>query len=172
MSPTQAPAPLGNHSDVFLKIEGVDGESTDSKHKGEIEVLSYSWGASNPVSLGSGSGGLGAGRVSFTEMTFMVNFGKQSPKLFAACAGGDHFKKATITHRKSGKEQQEFLKYELTDLMVSSYQTATAGDHSIPTDSFTLAFTSVKMEYLGQDATGKVASPIKVGFDIGTNKKI
>jgi type VI secretion system secreted protein Hcp len=168
----QAPGAPTAHSDIFLKIETVEGESTDDKHKGEIEVLSYSWGASNPVSIGSGSGGLGAGRVSFSDISFMTAFGKQSIKLFQACAGGDHFKKATIVHRKSGKEQEEFLKYTLSDLMVSSIQSSTGSDHSIPTDSFTLAFAKIEVEYLGQDATGKVSSPIKAGFDIAANKKV
>src|SRR4051794_9371957 len=94
--------------DVFAKIGDIKGESLDAKHKDEIEVLSYSWGVQNSGSMASGSGG-GEGKASFHDLSFTHNIDKASPVLMQACATGVHMKEATITHRKSGKGQQEFL---------------------------------------------------------------
>lgn len=160
-----------SHSDIFLKIEGVEGESTDDKHKNEIEVMSYSWGASNPAGHLSG-GGLGAGKVNFSELSVMAQFSKASPKLFLACATGEHLKKATLTHRKAGGEQVVFLEYVLTELLVTSYQSGASGNDSIPTDSFSLAFVKVEADYGGQKADGTAGGPVKVGFNMATNKKV
>src|SRR5580765_8167047 len=110
--------------DAFLKIEGIDGESTDDKHKGEIEISSFSWGVSNPGSFASGGGG-GSGKVSFQDLHFTATTSKASPKLFLFCATGEHFKKATLTCRKAGGESQgsraEFLYVKMEDVLVSSY---------------------------------------------------
>src|SRR6266542_976170 len=94
--------------DFFLKLEGVDGESADSKHKGEIDVESWSWGESQSGTHGAGGGG-GAGKVSMQDFHFVMKVNKASPKLMLACATGQHIKEATLTCRKAGKDQQEFL---------------------------------------------------------------
>jgi len=92
--------------DIFAKLGDIKGESLDDKHKDEIEVLSISWGLSNSGSMAHGSGG-GEGKASFSDLSFMHNVDKASPVLMQACALGTHLKDATITHRKSGKGQQE-----------------------------------------------------------------
>src|SRR5580700_1794284 len=95
-------------SDIFAKLGDIKGESLDDKHKDEIEVLSFSWGVNNAGSMASGSGG-GEGKSSFSDISFTHNYDKASPILFQACANGTHIKDATITHRKAGKGQQEYL---------------------------------------------------------------
>ena len=90
-------------SDIFAKIGDIKGESFDDKHKGEIEVLSYSWGVSNSGSIGGGGGG--AGKATFNDLSFTHSIDKASPLLLKACATGQHLKEATITHRKAGKGQ-------------------------------------------------------------------
>ena len=160
-----------SHSDIFLKIEGVEGESTDDKHKNEIEVLSYSWGASNPAGHISG-GGLGAGKVQIHELSVQTQFSKASPKLVLACATGEHLKKATLTHRKAGGEQVVFLEYVLTELLVTSYASGAAGMDSVPTETFTFAFVKIEVDYGGQKADGTAGGPVKVGYNLATNKKV
>src|SRR3977135_2623830 len=108
--------------DAFLKIDGIEGESADAKHKGEIDLHSFSWGESNAGTFSVGGGG-GAGKVSMQDLHFTMKINKASPKLFLACASGEHIKKATLTCRKAGKDQQEFLKYDMNDILISSYQT-------------------------------------------------
>src|SRR3954469_3270111 len=100
--------------DSFLKITSPDvaGESQDAKHKGEIELFSFSLGAHNPTTIGSATGGAGAGKVSFSNFSIMKKTDKTSPILFQACAGGTHYGKAVITLRKAGGDAQvEYLKY-------------------------------------------------------------
>src|SRR5262245_7006243 len=95
--------------DFFLKIEGIDGESTDDKHKGEIDIQSFSWGVTNTGSHGAGGGG-GTGKSVFQDLHFTTHVNKSSPKLMLACATGEHLKKAVLTVRKAGKDQQEYYK--------------------------------------------------------------
>src|SRR5919109_5362234 len=104
--------------DYFLKIEGIVGESTDDKHKNEIEVESWSWGATQTGSAAHGGGG-GAGKVAMQDFHFVARTSKASPGLLLACATGEHIKKAVLTCRKAGKEQQEFLTFTFSDLLVS-----------------------------------------------------
>src|SRR5882724_12797851 len=108
--------------DFFLKIDGIDGESADGKHKGEIDLESWSWGESNAGQHHAGGGG-GAGKVSMQDFHFVMKMNKASPKLMLACAGGDHIKTGVLTCRKAGKDQQEFLIIKMADLLISSYQT-------------------------------------------------
>src|SRR5437667_11825940 len=96
--------------DYFLKIDGVKGESLDSKHKEEIELESWSWGETQNGTMSYGGGG-GAGKVSMQDFHFVMRVNKSSPDLFMACANGQHFKEAVLIARKAGKGQQEFLKW-------------------------------------------------------------
>jgi type VI secretion system secreted protein Hcp len=159
-------------SDYFLKIEGVDGESTDAKHKGEIELLAYSWGESQAGTHAYGGGG-GAGKVSMQDFNFTMRVNKSSPKLMLACATGDHLKTAKLTIRKAGGDQQEYMTVTFSDVLVSSYQTSGVGDgDSIPNESISLNFAKVEFEYKPQKADGTLDSPVKTGYDLKTNQKI
>lgn len=113
--------------DYFLKLEGVDGESTDDCHKGEIEILSWSWGATN-AGAGAAGGGGGAGKVSMQDFHFTASSSKASPQLFLSAATGKHHKEAVPVVRKSGgKDQVDYYKITLSDVLISSYQASTVG---------------------------------------------
>ncbi|HYF05163.1 MAG TPA: type VI secretion system tube protein Hcp [Patescibacteria group bacterium] len=158
--------------DYYLKIEGIEGESTDSRHKGEIEIESFSWGATQPgISRpGSAGGGGGAGKVNFQDLHFTAKASKASPKLMLAAATGEHIKKAVLFVRKSG-QQQDFYKIELQEVLVSSYQTG-GSSGQVPTESFSLNFTKIEFEYRAQKADGSLDAPVKAGYDVKANKKI
>lgn len=158
--------------DYFLKIDGIDGESGDHKHKNEIQLESWSWGETQAGTHSYGGGG-GAGKVSMQDFHFVMKVNKSSPKLMLACANGEHIKKATLTCRKAGKDQQEYLKIEMSDILVSSYQTggSAAGD-AIPMDQISLNFTKIEYEYKPQKADGTLDGPIKTGYDVKQNKKV
>ncbi|PWT92716.1 MAG: type VI secretion system tube protein Hcp [Blastocatellia bacterium] len=159
--------------DYFLKLDSIKGESTDAKHKGEIEVESFSWGATNPHDRSSRAGGLGAGRVQFQDLHVTKLVDSASPLLALACAAGDHIKEANLTVRKQGGEQQEYLKIKLTDVLISSYQSGgSEGSHSVPVDQFSLNFAKILFEYYPQDTKGKLGSPFKAGWDLSANKKV
>jgi type VI secretion system secreted protein Hcp len=159
--------------DYFLKIDGIDGESQDSKHKNEIELSSWSWGETNmhygPKSAVSGQG---AGKVEMQDFHFTMSVNKASPKLMEACATGEHIKKAVLTCRKAGKDQQEYLKVTLSDVFVGSYHTGGHDGSVIPTDQIGLNFAKVEMEYKDQKADGTLGGTVKGGFDVKQNKKV
>lgn len=158
--------------DYFLKIEGIEGESADAKHKGEIDLDSWSWGESQGGTMSFGGGG-GAGKVQMQDFHFTMKVNKATPKLIIACASGEHIKKATLTCRKAGKEQQEFLKYVFTDVLVSSYQTGGASNGGvIPTDQIAFNYGKMEVEYKEQKADGSLGGPIKSGWDLKANKKV
>jgi type VI secretion system secreted protein Hcp len=142
--------------DAFLKIEGIKGESTDKGHPEEIEISSFSWGVTNTGSAGSGGGG-GAGKAVPQDFHFAAALSKASPSLMLACATGRHFPLATLTCRKAGGSQVEFLKIKLSDCLVSSYSLGGTphGEAPVPTDQFSLNF--VKIDFLYTvDRTGEM----------------
>src|SRR5687767_198417 len=104
--------------DYYLKIDGVPGESSDAKHKAEIDVESWSWGATQSGKASFGGGG-GAGKVQMQDFHFVMRVNKASPKLMLACATGEHIKQAVLTCRKAGGEQQEYMKVTMSDILVS-----------------------------------------------------
>lgn len=158
--------------DYFLKIDGVDGESTDDKHKGEIELESFSFGATNSGSFSSGGGG-GSGKVVMQDFHFVKKVDKASAKLFTACCTGEHLKTATLTCRKAGKDQQEFLKIILSPVLVSSFQDGgSAGSDIIPMDQVALNFGKVEFKYKEQKPDGTLGGEIVGGWDVTTNKKV
>ena len=160
------------HVDYFLKIEGVDGESTDDKHKGEIELESWSFGGSNAGSFSSGGGG-GTGKVALQDFNFVKKADKASAKLFTSCCTGEHLKSVTLTCRKAGKEQQEFLVVVLTSAIVSSFQTGgAAGSDIIPMDQVSLNFAKIEYKYKEQKADGSLGGEIVGGWDVTLNKPV
>jgi type VI secretion system secreted protein Hcp len=143
--------------DYFLKLDGIAGESTDSKHKGEIEVLSFSWGVSNAGSISAGSG-----KVSLQDFHVSKNFDKSSPLLLQNCATGQHIKTGLLTCRQAGGGQLEFLKITLSDILVTGFNpganptdtgfSALQGD-SPTADQFSLNFATIQFDYTADDGT-------------------
>src|SRR4029453_18606168 len=157
--------------DYFLKLDGIEGESTDAKHKNEIEVESWSWGETQQGGSALPGPGSGAGKVAMQDFHFTMKANKASPKLFLACANGQHIKKATLTVRKAGGEQQDYLMVTMTDLLCSSFQTGGSAGDIVPTDQISLNFSKIQWEYKSQDATGKVGASVMAGWDLKLNKK-
>lgn len=157
--------------DFFLKIDGIQGESQDAKHKGEIELLSFSWGETNAGRRAGGGGG-GAGRVDMHDLAVVMPVSRASPPLFLACASGQHIKSAVLTGRKAGKDQQEFLKYTFTDLLVSSYETGASHDAATVTDQVAFNFGRIEVEYRPQKPDGTLDAAVKAGWDVKANRPV
>src|SRR5215204_4290662 len=156
-------------SDIFAKIGDIKGESLDSKHKDEIEVLSFSWGLTNGGSIGAG-GGAGAGKATFQDLTIVHTIDKASPLLMKACATGQHLKEATITHRKAGKGQQEYLIIKMNDVIVTGVSLSDSSDGS-SAENVTIAFAKVDLEYKPQKADGSLDAGVHFKYDIKANKE-
>lgn len=158
--------------DAFLKIDGIKGESTDSKHKDEINLLSYSWGVSNAAGGASAAGGRGAGKSSPSEFQIMKVVDAASPSLFQACASGLHSKSMVVTCRKAGGQQLEYLTYKFYDVMVSNYQMGGSPGGELPTESVSFNYSKVEIKYTPQDSGGKGMSPVGSGFDFAKMQKV
>jgi len=156
-------------SDTFVKLGDIKGESLDDKHKDEIEVLSFSWGVSNAGSMGYGSGG-GEGKATFHDLSFTHKIDKASPVLMQACATGVHLKDGTITVRKAGKGQQEFLVIKLNDVIVTSVTHGAAGSDGA-SDNVSIAFAKVAVEYKPQKPDGSLDAGIHFKYDLKAQKE-
>jgi type VI secretion system secreted protein Hcp len=158
--------------DYFLKIDGIDGESLQKGHEKEIEIMSFSWGESNAGSFSGNLGG-GSGKVSMQDFHFTVPVNRSSPKLFLACATGEHIKSAVLVCRKAGKTQQEFLKWKFTDLLISSYQTGGSGGADVvPIDQVSFNFTKIEVSYSPQKQDGSLDAALPAGYDLKAGQKV
>lgn len=186
--------------DYFLKVDGIDGESASDKHKNEIDIESWAFGVTQSGTMAYGGGG-GAGKANFMDFVVTAHVGKHTPKLMAACAGGEHIKEAKMTCQKAGKEQQEYFTIKLNDCIISSYQaggvearqgsTPTLGSpraggqagatpglvgggdtEVVPTDSFSFNYAKVEIEYKEQKPDGSLGGTTKAGWDVKKNVKV
>ena len=153
--------------DYFLKIDGIPGESQDSKHKNEIDLLSWGWSEENRGTSAAG-GGAGAGKVSMADFSFKQKVNKSSPKLFLNCASGTHIKSALLTARKAGKTQQEYLKITFSDLLISSYKIGPGAD-AVSEEEITFNFSKIEYSYAAQKADGTLDSPVVHNWSVQTN---
>ena len=154
----------------FLKIDGIEGESTNDAHKGEIDVESWSWGVSQSGPSGSGIGA-GSGKATFQHMQFVARISKASPKLFLSCATGTHHKVATLSGARTAGKTVDYLKYKLSDVQVSSVQHSDS-EVGAPMEQFSLQYRKFEMSYTPQTSSGKLGVAAKAGFDVLQNKKL
>jgi type VI secretion system secreted protein Hcp len=155
---------------IFARIGTIKGESRDARHKDEIDVLSWSWGVSQSGTAGQGGGG-GAGTASFQDFSFTHHVDKASPLLMRACATGEHIRDATITVRKAGKGQQEFLIITMTDVIVTSVSTSVSAEGDAAVEGVMLAFAKVDLEYKPQKPDGTLDVGVHFRYDLKAQKE-
>lgn len=155
-------------ADAFLKIDGVEGESNDAKHKGEIEIESFSFGLKHEE-VSSPGGGAGSGKSEFSSFRFHKLVDRSSPEIFQSAAAGQHFKSAVVTFRRRGGEQQEFLKYKFEDVLVSEYDQG--GSQQPPLlEEVDFKYSKIEISYRPQNPDGSLGPEIKAGWDLKANK--
>lgn len=157
--------------DMFLKLEGIKGESKDSVHKEEIDVLAWSWGMSNSGSAHVG-GGAGAGKVNVQDLSFTKYVDLSSPSIMLAVANGKHITKATLVVRKAGEHPLEYITIVMTECLVSSVSTGGSGGEDRLTENVSLNFAKVEVTYKEQMATGKAGGAPEFKWDILGNVKM
>lgn len=157
--------------DMFLKIEGCDGESKDKTHAGSIGILAWSWGMSQSGSFHHGGGGGGAGKVNIQDISVTKYVDKATPKLMVKCAKGSHFDKATLIVRKAGDVPLEYIKVEMEKVMVTSTSTGGSGGEELLTENITLNFAKVKYTYKGQKSDGGGDPDLEFSYDIQANEE-
>lgn len=154
--------------DFFLDL-GKDyaGESADDKHKGQITIMSFSWGASQTTSV-AGSGGSGAGKANLADLSIMKNFDSASNPLYKALLLGTHLKTGTLYAIKSGGGGDPFMQIDMTELFVTSIQIS--GSSEVPMESVSFSYNTIKTQYWQQDEAGKLTAKASVEYDLKANK--
>jgi type VI secretion system secreted protein Hcp len=153
--------------DYFLKLDGVQGESQDDNHKNEIQIMSWSWGASQ-VSSVAGTGGSGAGKADLSDFSVMCFFDKSTPKFFKSICSGTHIPTGTMSAIKSGADGKPYLKVDFKEMFVSSLQIS--GSSEIPTVSLSFTYNEIKIDYSSQDEKGNLTSTGAVTYNTKANK--
>jgi type VI secretion system secreted protein Hcp len=156
--------------DMFLDLDGVKGESVDKAHKGKIDILAWQWGIANSGTFHHGSGG-GAGKATFNDITITKYVDAASPNIMLFCANGKHFAKGKIIVRKAGENPLEYLTIDFDKVLVTSYSTGGGSGQERLTESVTLNFAKVKVEYTTQTEKGGKGTPQAFSWDISANTK-
>lgn len=152
-------------TDTHIKFDGVEGEATHADHKGEIEILSWTWGVSNRSQVAGG--GSGKGKAEPGAFQFMHNYDKASPILAKKCAQGVHFKDVVLTARKSGEGQKDFLKITMKEVFITSAQPAGSSGGDI-VESVEMSYASIDFSYKAQDDKGALGGDVKFGWNVKT----
>ena len=153
--------------DYFLKLDGIQGESADDKHKNEIQILSWSWGGSQ-VSSVAGTGGSGAGKADLSDFSVMAYFDKSTPKFFKSLTTGVHIATGNLTAVKSGADGKPYLKVDFKELFVSSLQISASSE--IPSVSISFTYNEISIDYSVQDEKGNLTSIGPVSYSLKANK--
>lgn len=158
--------------DAFIKIEGIDGESTDDKHPGWIEMLNCGVSVKQTVSrTASSAGGASAERADFLNFNFSKLIDKSSPLLALACAAGTHIDSITIEFCRAGTDKVTFMEYRLSDCLISEVTMAAAGD--FPMETVDIDYGKIEWRYVQQKRQGGgAAGNIGAGWDLERNCKM
>ena len=154
---------------LFLKVDGADGESANSKHKNWVDLESFHWGANQPSSMHVGGGG-GAGKVSFHDLTTVSNVDKSYPAMLVNCASGKHIPKVQVAGAKAGGDEIEYFKITMEDVIVTSVDVSGAHGANV-TVNYSFQAAKVKSEYSLQDSKGGKGATSEFGWDIKQNIK-
>ncbi|KWZ53063.1 hypothetical protein WK57_29100 [Burkholderia ubonensis] len=159
---------------MFMKVDGVTGESADAQHKGWTDIQTFSWGASQPGAMASGSGG-NAGKASFNDLVVAAYMDKGAPAIIKNCASGKHLPSVEISACKTGGTQVEFMRVTLQEVLVTSAQVAgvdpgDVADRLLMHYGFQAA--KVKKQYWQQNDNGGKGAEVLVGWNIKENTEM
>lgn len=153
-------------ADIFIKINGIAGESRDSVHNGEIEVVSWHWKMAQASPMMSGSGG-GAGKATIHDLRFVHQIDRASPNLMRYCLTGRHIPEVVLSVRKAGGKPLDFLTLRMGDVVIASVEPIVFDNNYY--ESVSLSFSRVKQEYKLQNELGLGAGAVTASFDIREN---
>jgi len=157
-------------ADRYLKLDGIEGESTAKGFERQIEVLSFSWGVSQSSSTAGGGGG-GAGKVSFQDFHFVKEIDKSSPVLFQSTVSGNRIKNGMLSFVRSGGGPRAVVLYqiELKEILIGLLQQDSASD-TVPTEQISLNFDQITLRYFPANQDGSVGAPIEATYDASTRQ--
>jgi type VI secretion system secreted protein Hcp len=153
---------------MFLMLQGIEGESRDLKHKGEIDVLGWSWGLSGPAT--SPESGRSTGKATIENMVIQKLVDLSSPPLLTYCAEGRVIASGTLATRRAGANDPDFLIIKLTEVIVVSVAVVETGTAAEPAESVTLGFGKVEFDYSPTLPNGGLGPEKSFRWDIATNR--
>jgi type VI secretion system secreted protein Hcp len=155
--------------DILLKLDGVKGESKIDGHKEEIDVLSWSWGASQSGTTHVGGGG-GSGKVAVQDIHVTKYLDASSSTLLRFCCNGKHVAKGTLLVRKAGEKPVDYLKFDMEEIIITSVSGGGSGSEDRLTENISLNFSKFTFEYFTQEDTGSKGKSAPLTWDISANK--
>lgn len=155
--------------DMILELDGIKGESQDAKHKDKIDVIAWSWGASQAASGHSG-GGSGSGKVNVQDISLTKYIDKSSPTLMLKVCKGEHIKKGKLIVRKAGGQAIEYVVLEMEDILVAAISTGGSGGEDRLTENLTLNFSKFNWKYTEQTSKGAKGPETECKWNIKTNE--
>lgn len=153
-------------ADIFIKIDGIAGESQDATHPNEIEIITWGWEVKQQSSMHSGSGG-GAAKATVGDLRFVHAIDRATPNLAGYCFRGQHIRTATLTARKAGGTPLEYLKITLYDVVITHVEPAGGGGLTL--EHVALSFARMKQEYVVQSAIGGSQGTVTALIDVKQN---
>lgn len=158
---------VGGVVDIYCKIDGIEGESEDSKHKGWIHVESIAGGVANAGAFAYGGGG-GSGKAQWQDITIRGRFDKCFATLMKKCASGEHIGSVEISACKAGGSQQEFLNIKMTNVLISSLNLSGA-ESTEPMFDCGFNFEKIKVEGKSQTSTGSMGGAVVAEWNLKSN---
>lgn len=156
--------------DFYIKLEGINGESKDSKHKDWIDVLTFSYGVSQSSSMFSGGGG-GVGKASFDSLTFSHYVDRATPNLFKYCAAGKHIPKVEVSACKAGDGSQEYMRVILNDVLVTHAGPTGSTEDSRVRETVSLSYAKIEIQVKEQNADGSMKSNVIGTWNVKENRE-
>ncbi len=153
--------------DTHIKFDGIDGESAHKDHKGEVAVLSWSWGLTSATGAATGAGA-GKRKAVPQEMRIVHRYDKASPMLAKQAVVGKHVPSAVLTARKAGEGQKDFLKVTMKEVFITSVQASEGGEG--PMEEVAMSYGTIDFEYRPQTDKGSLGSPVQFGWNIKAGK--
>jgi type VI secretion system secreted protein Hcp len=155
---------VGGATAMFIKFDGIDGESKDKDHKSWSDLKSFSFGATN---VGTGAGGGGAGKTTVQTFEITKVLDSASPLLAEKVGSGAAIKFVDVDFA-SGHKVSPFLKYEFKNVAISSDKVIANGN-GVPTEELTFTFSSMQIQYETENSAGKVSAGKAIGITIKNN---
>ena len=159
------------NTSLFLRAEGITGESQDTNHKGWTDVTAFEWGASQPGNMNTGGGG-GAGRVQYRDLTVQASMDKATPALLAACSAGKHITKVEISACKAGGQQTEYARIILEEVIITEVSYTGSNGTDTLDISYSFQAARVRTQYREQTASGGKGAEVASGWNIKENREI
>jgi len=161
-------------SDAYLQIDGIKGESADSKHQGWIEVTDVQFGVTQPRSAtASTAGGHTAERAELSEVTFTKVADISSPILFQSCAMGKTIPKAKIEFMRAdgNGEPIKYYEIELENVLIGQVRPDQGPDNMLY-ETVQLKYSKIKVKYTQQKIGGGTAGNTAGGWDLAANRPV